>query len=497
MRSFLFAMVVYFVGTPALAQDNNDIIINGSFTGHDNKTYRKLDFIVPEGTKRITVDFSYDGREQKSTIDLGIIDPNGFRGWSGGNKSHFTISENDATPSYSAGAIIPGKWQLLLGVPNMRSEAVANYVAKIHFYKSDDAGRIPFSEKPLKNEAGWYRGDFHMHTAHSDASCDSLGGKRVPCPVFVTVQAAVNSGLDFISITDHNAISQFNSMREIQPYFDNLLLIPGREITSFYGHANVFGTISFVPFQIGSDEVLLANNVADVVHSLGALISINHPTAPSSEICLGCGWTASQTDYNKFDAIEIANGGSIEAQGATEGLFDDIGFWQDKLNQGYKITAIAGSDNHDAKRKVAKNPNVLFGVGYPATVIYAKELSQAEILAGIKSGRVFVDFMAKSDKPHLLDISAIAQKNSAQMGQTLNINSKTNVTLKIDYSGCEHCVPEIIENGKIITSYSSNQNQFQIGKIKFLPNNKAWIRVNMRDKAGKLMMASNPIYFTK
>jgi len=33
-------------------------------------------------------------------------------------------------------------------------------------------------------------------------------------------------GLDFIAITDHNATSQYNPMRELQPYFDKLLLIP-------------------------------------------------------------------------------------------------------------------------------------------------------------------------------------------------------------------------------------------------------------------------------
>jgi predicted metal-dependent phosphoesterase TrpH len=66
-----------------------------------------------------------------------------------------------------------------------------------------------------------------MHTAHSDGSCASRKGVRVPCPVFRTLEAAEARGLDFIAITDHNATSQNDALRELAPYFDDLLLIPG------------------------------------------------------------------------------------------------------------------------------------------------------------------------------------------------------------------------------------------------------------------------------
>jgi predicted metal-dependent phosphoesterase TrpH len=95
---------------------------------------------------------------------------------------------------------------------------------------------------PLRDQPGWYRGDLHMHDAHSDGSCASQSGKRVPCPLFLTVQAALKRGLDFIAITDHNTTSQLDAMRELQPYYDRLLLIPGRELTTFTGHAGLLGT---------------------------------------------------------------------------------------------------------------------------------------------------------------------------------------------------------------------------------------------------------------
>lgn len=209
-----------------------DLVLEGKVTGSQNKIYFEVPFDVPAGVHRISVAFSYTGKDQKTTLDLGIADPERFRGNSGGNKSHFTISETDATPSYLPGVILPGKWKLLISVPNIRPTERADYRAEIRFNaKQEDAS---FAAAALATGMRWYRGDLHMHTAHSDGNCASQSGKRVPCPLFLTVQAAAQRGLDFIAITDHNTESQYDAMRELQPYFDRTLLIPGREITTFY-----------------------------------------------------------------------------------------------------------------------------------------------------------------------------------------------------------------------------------------------------------------------
>ena len=131
---------------------------------------------------------------------------------------------------------------------------------------------------------------------------------RVPCPVFKTIQAAAERGLDFIAITDHNTTSQFEAMRELQPFFDRLLLIPGREITTFYGHANVFGPVDFIDFRLGI--AALQNKVKE----LHGLLSINHPMAPSGEVCMGCGWTVANADFRQLEAVDAVNGGIAEGQ---------------------------------------------------------------------------------------------------------------------------------------------------------------------------------------
>src|SRR4029077_19825614 len=148
-----------------------DLVLEGKVSGVQNKTYFEVPFDVPEGVHRITVDFSYTGKDHKTTLDLGIADPYRFRGNSGGNKSHFTISETDATPSYLPGAIPAGKWRLLISVPNILPAEESEYRAEVRFdSKLEDGG---FASAPLAVGARWYRGDLHMHTAHSDGSCAS------------------------------------------------------------------------------------------------------------------------------------------------------------------------------------------------------------------------------------------------------------------------------------------------------------------------------------
>jgi hypothetical protein len=231
-----------------------DLVLRGTVNGTQNHQYIKVPFDVPEGIERLTVVFHYTGKEERTTLDLGVESPRAFRGWSGGNKETFTISGTDATPSYLPGEISPGRWSVLIGIPNIRPQSISSFEAQIYFGRRVNAPS-GFIDSPLRKEARWYRGDFHMHTGHSDGRCVSVDGKDVPCPVFLTLEAANRRGLDFVAVTDHNTMSQYNALRELQPYFDRLLLIPGREITTFQGHANLFGVTEFVDFRAGEDTV--------------------------------------------------------------------------------------------------------------------------------------------------------------------------------------------------------------------------------------------------
>jgi hypothetical protein len=476
-RRIALVLATLLFATPAAAQD---LTLTGVMTGADHQTYREVPFRVPAGTTRLTVEFAYTGKDQKSVIDLGIRDPQRMRGWSGGAKQSFTISDAEATPSYLAGPLPAGVWKLVLGVPNLRAGAQANYSARVFFeHGSAFAG---FSAAPVKAGAGWYRGDLHMHTAHSDGSCLSDRGVRVPCPVFKTLEAAHARGLDFIAVTDHNATSQNEALRELSPYFDDLLLIPGREITTFQGHANVWGPTAPMDFQLGSPR---APTLA-----AGGLISINHPGQPSGETCMGCGWTVKDTDFSRIQAIEAVNGGSLRLPGGAESVISGIPFWEARLNAGFRITAVGGSDNHDA----GIDPATRSGIGYPTTVVHAAALSQPAILAAIRAGHVFVDVTGSRDRR--LEVAATSGGHTAEMGDSLAAPAGAPLRIEIHVFHAAGASLSLSGDGpkpKLADAALNADDETRAFEVAG-DGRRHWLRVDVRGPDGKLWLLGNPIY---
>ena len=485
-RSLSACLLALLCCAPAAAQQTSssspNVVLNGDVRPSQAQTYIEAPFRVPEGTHRITVDFENLGREQHTVLDLGILDPFGFRGASGGGKHHFTISDTDATPSYLPGAIPAGTWKLLLAVPNIRPGVTTRWRAEIRFNRAiDDAA---FVDHPLRNEARWYRGDLHMHTAHSDGTCPSQSGKPVPCPLFLTVDAAARRGLDFIAITDHNTTAQYNDERELQPYFDHLLLIPGREITTFYGHANMFGTTRFVNYraQPAGQHPRSFNDIFRDAARLGAIVSINHPESPTGEVCMGCGWTPLPPfDINLVSAFEIVNGTSKPA----------TAFWDDQLRQGRRLSAIGSSDNHRATNPIDKPGSI----GYPTTVVYAASLSVPDILAGIRSGRVFVDVTGSRDR--MLDVNAKSPTAAAHMGEMLSVAGPATVRLETHVVACDgasvHYLLDGHETPALPTATVQGADATLHASVS-TDSARHWLRVEVRSADNSPLLIGNPIY---
>ena len=485
------------VQQPEPLPDARPLILTGEITRADHQTYREIPFTVPPGTKNITIDFAYTGKENRTVIDIGVRDPQGQRGWSGGNKSSFEIGEFAATPSYRPGLIQPGEWKLVLGIPNIREGQSASYTATVSFRDHLD-GRVVITHDERKrpemkpaSTPGWFRGDFHTHTAHSDGSCGP-DGARGPCPTEHTADAARLAGLDFVAITDHNTITQLADIKALQADSARPLLIPGTEITTFNGHANVIGNTDFLDFQLGSPRLPTLAKLFDQVDAANAFISVNHPSLPSGEACMGCGWTVKDTDWSRVTAIEVINGASMRTSGP-EGAFNGIAFWESRLKEGHRITAIAGSDNHDATDTTGARQSP---VGTPATVVHAEELSTAAIIAGAKSGRVFVDV---ADLPNVtLDLLARAGDREARMGGELSLGRGEEAGLHVEAlnlpTGAR--IETVAHNLDVTAAHLPLMPppSFRIALTGEAPY--GWIRVNIRGADGRLLLLGNPIYLT-
>ncbi len=118
---------------PAPQSSAPDMVLQGVVVGSQNQSYVQVPFRVPDGATRVTLTFNYTGKEEHTALDLGLLDPNQLRCWSGGNKSMLTVGLSDATPSCLPGPIPAGSWNVLIGVPNIRPNAQSHYTVQVYF----------------------------------------------------------------------------------------------------------------------------------------------------------------------------------------------------------------------------------------------------------------------------------------------------------------------------------------------------------------------------
>lgn len=359
--------------------------------------YFYISYEVPAGTTRIDVTLAY-AKAEDCIIDLGAFDPRdtgypteeGFRGWSGGARDGYFIARDDATPGYVHGDIAPGTWNVILGLYKIPVSGADVTVTITLDTSPREIVPQPQRTLPVRPGAGWYRGDLHCHTFHSDAR----GAPEV------LHAAARQAGLDFLAIADHNTITQ---RRYFHPNSSpDLVFIRAMEVTTAEGHANVYGVDQWIDFRMTSPSD--AHTLAGLVHEKGGLLSINHdkPTIP---------W-----DY-EFPAADCQ-----EVWQSTWLAWNWIALdrWQSRLAVGMKLSAIGGSDFHQPATLQPEGPLVL---ARPTTVFFLPELSEDNVLAAMKSGHGYVT--ESPSGPHL-EISA----NGAVMGQTTGAISIVAVTAR-------------------------------------------------------------------
>ncbi|KQR83676.1 hypothetical protein ASG07_08295 [Sphingomonas sp. Leaf343] len=489
------------VPPPAPAAIAPDVRIDGAIGADDRGSVRDLAFDVPADVTQIRVTFTLNG-PKGAQVTLGIADPQRSRGWGGGVKKAFVIDEGFATPSFLAGPIPAGRWHLTMTVASIRAADRATYHADIHFTRRGDRPVGAFPNAPVAGGPGWYRGDLHSHTGHSDARCRSLSGRNIPCPLFLTTQAGTDAGLDFLAVTDHNVTSHFAELAVAQEYFDTLVLLPGREITTRFGHANLIGTTAVLDLSRAGEAGVSINPILKAAHATGGFLSINHPATPTGEDCLGCGWVASDTDYSLIDGVEVANGDTIDdfrgdpyrAKGA------HLRVWERLLDRGYRLTGVGGSDNHDAVQGRQPQPSSIgrqSPVGIPATIVHACARAGDALVAGLKRGRVFVDIAGRRDR--LLDLTLTARGRRAAMGEVLAIGAARDVrgtvhvrgvagahpVLRIGGSDRRIALPPVAGDDAIVP--------FRVADVR----QALWVRADIVDAAGATILVGNPVYLDR
>jgi MYXO-CTERM domain-containing protein len=379
------------VSLVAIAAVLSTVHLEGDVTA-DNGDYVDVPFTVPVGTVEIQVTHT-DG-SSSVILDWGVWGPDGYRGWAGGLVDDAIIGVDQSSRSYLPGPITPGTWTVSVGKAHL-DPAGGHY--SIDVTCRDNATlavlpKAPFAAVVLSPDRRWYKGDFHVHSIQSgdaDATFDQIS------------TLATSRGLDFVNVSDHNTVAQHALLAAIQPSSPAFLFLRGAEITTYTGHGNAVGLHDYVEHRLGYAGRTV-QGIADDVAAQGAVFIVNHPMLDLGSVCIGCEWKhVDDTPWGEVAGLEIITGNfDIGVQAFVPRV---IALWDSLLDQGYRIAAIGGSDDHNAGRSTGPTASQ---IASPTTLVLADGLSEAAIIDGIRHGRTIVQLRGPDDP--LVELTAVA-----------------------------------------------------------------------------------------
>ena len=435
---------------------------------------------VPAGVAELTVGYRYDQPAgphglAANALDIGAFDPrghqlggSGFRGWSGGAREGFSIGAGGATPGYLPGPVQPGTWHLLLGPYSVAAAGLAWRVEVTLRYGPPAAAFVP---RPAPSRAagrglGWYRGDAHLHTVHSD-------GRREPAEL---AEAARAAGLDFVVSTEHNTSSASGVWgAHAGP---DLLIVDGEEVTTRNGHLLALGLPAghWVDWRYRVADGAL-DRFASQIRDAGGLAVAAHPFCPF----LGCAW---RFGYAAVDAVEVWNGPWTLDDEAALATWDAL--LAERSATGSWLPAIGGSDAH------AEND----AVGLPRNVVLAGALERAAILEGTRIGRLWI---AESGAVDLSFRAASGRAAEVGIGERLEVGPHAEVSVRLEVRGGDGCVARLCTDLGTSLHLPLDEDPATIDWTT-TPAASAYVRAEVRrpgpapTAAGAMVALTNPIW---
>jgi len=454
------------------------IVIEGQCDARDARDDMRrmhiLPFDVPEGVTRIEIkkELNY-GAGGSGTVDHGLADPRGagfgmpgFRGWMGGSKADIWLTGDPVTTSqyFLAGPIQPGRWNLLQWTVKLPDAGLKyKYTIRLSFNGPKPPERMPEVPKCdqgiINPKAGWYIGDVHAHTLHSD------GSKTLS----QLAKQHEDAGFDFFASTDHNTnLTHFDFADAAREHPKELMLF-GEEVTHPLMHANVIGCKpgTFFDMRIDPAEHHLPQVIAQA-HKSGAIFSVNHPFNWGAK-----DWRISPEEWKDADAVEVWNGGWSDPNQKT------LEHWDAMLQKGRRLVALCGSDTHGGA--VTKSP---------AAHVYAENLSRDAIIDALRKGHVFLSENSRGPELYLS-----IRGESALPGDTIEWKAGTPVPVEVRIvHGAGMTLRLIWPGGEENVSVDKDLTAVRRDVALDWTRSANYVRVELIKADGKMGALTNPIY---
>lgn len=440
--------------------------LHGTLTSADMHKTQPIFVDVPEGVTNLHFTFLWPkwspDQKMPNQISVMIFDTNGPR---------FEISRpDDAGVSINAGRTSPGgingplpagRWMVFILVFRLLSPEPMPYALTVDASFDPVEVQAPNWPQPQTGGRGpgWYRGDLHAHTIHSDGSWD--------IPDLLAFWQG--QGVDFMTLSDHNTISGLAQARSLGTR--DFLVMGGIELSTYFGHAVALGARTWLDWRRMDGSVMTMPELAQSVLDAGCPFIIAHVMHPGDPYCCGCRWEHYDMMPGNATHVEVWNGPwTLHNQ-------ESLLLFYHWLDEGHRIVATSGTDLHGSPP-----PNVRGAVN----VVYAEDLTEEAIIAAIKAGRSYI-----SGGPTLLLDARAASGVEGMIGDTLPPEA---VTLRIRWSGAHPGdYLRLVVNGrayhdKLVEESGEVQWPLAAGQAR-------WCTAELRDNDDGLWAVTNPIYF--
>lgn len=352
---------------------------------------------------------------------------------------------------------------------------------------------LPFEDRVLSGEAGWYRGELHARSIYG-AGRDGVAE---------LVKRAEKGRLDFLAITDRNTMA---ACRDPAFKSGSVVLVPAMEWGSDgRGVALIYGPRTFPEM---TDSVAEAQAMAVLVQAQGGVFAIAHPCFPTAPWQWGLDhvnavevwcreWRAvppvgldllndglkERRDGKLVHSIALAAVGTVLSANGQAALF-----WDHELRRGLKASPIGGSMT--SSKKVP--------MGSPVTYVYAAEKSVRGILDGLQKGRTFV---SESVSGPTLGFSADSRQDGVidgGMGEIIPVGKVTDFYVTVRNAKGKKV--EVLLDGSPIISRTIESNNYAL-RFTRTPDRYSIYRVQVIDSPSekgfglvKVLAMSSPIY---
>lgn len=452
-------------------------MFQGVFSTRDRKKYFQFPFRVNKHASKIHLRLEYN-KEPGNNLYLQLYDYRKFRGIGkcavDGKKQQIeiVITLTQASPGAIFGNLPKGRWIAEIDANEIFTVCRYNLMVEVHY----DTAKINryaikkprYKDYILTKEQKWYKGDLHIHSSESDGT-ESV--KDI-------VQAARKANLNFIAITDHNTISPWQYYKK----YKDILLIPAMEISTHHGHANALGLQEWVDWRLGYRNRDM-NDIIKDTHMQGALFSINHPGMINHRGEKS--FRLQDVDLNCVDCIEIWNAPWTMYNMSSNKQSRDL--WTKLLNEGYRLTALAGSDLHSLDSHKKK-------IGYLINYVYSENLSQVCLLKAIQQGRVFMTLGPE------IYFTAEYEASVYMIGDVIKKKKEKYIKFLIRAINVSHDMEiHVIKDGQLFERYNVENENIFVADFEDLASEEGWYRVEIHNKItdeeeDSLQAITNPIY---